>query len=193
MDMNLEQLTNHLFNSHKRVIDVMTPVVGFSLPPLKIIVRPLLVEAAICRGGPIYISSNENGEDYSQAEIIYKEFGVAHETGHYFNFQNPRNLIDKDPRKDSKRTLRENRIINYRELAAEFFALCYFDIDQRFPLVKDIFEEHSDVLELYSLKTTPEERREVCRWLIKNSYDEVKRKFRNGPLKHDFRRLVMEV
>lgn len=195
--MNLEHLTEHLFNFHKRVIDVMNPIVGFSPTPIRIIVRPLLVGACIPiqnNNEHIYVSSNSKNENfYDKEEIIYKEFNVAHETGHHFNFQNPRNVLEEISQGDNKTSVRQNRIIEYIELAAEFFAYCYFDLDRGIDcLPKKNFEKNSEVHKLYFSITSLDERKGVCRWLITNSYDETKRNYKKGPLNREFRRLVMD-
>ena|SRR3989338_5935917 len=123
--MNLEELTLHLNDFHKKVITTMSPVMDMGpLIPIELIVRPLAFGGCLCAPNSpdtykfkIYISqigSIREDYQYSDREIVGREFTTAHETGYYFHFQNPRfkeesNELKIRPISDRRR----NRIINY--------------------------------------------------------------------------------
>ena len=195
--MDLEQLTEHLFNVHKRVIDVMTPVIEIlPPPPIKVIVRPLLVGACIpADGSKIYVSSRDEGDgSYNQEKITRKEFDIAHETGHYLHLQNCK-IFEGDSEKDRlwKGTMRGNRRINYNELTAEFFACLYLDLEKgTIYLSTECLKIDPEMLEFYFSANSIDKRKEIIRWLISHNYDQAKRSYKKGPLNKDFRRLVMD-
>ena len=195
--MNLERLTLHLNQLHQHVIDTMSPVIEIlPPPPIKIIVRPLLVRACIpfdC--SEISVSSRGRKKYlYNREEISNKEFSVAHETGHYLHSQNCRPFEGYSEKDDSwKGTMRGNRRTNYNELTAEFFACLYFDLEKRaHSLSTRNLKVDLEILELYFSTRPIDQRKKVCRWLTYHSYDQVKRSFKNGPLNSTFRRLVMD-
>src|SRR3989344_782720 len=211
--MNLEQLTNHLNEFHRIVISVMSPIVGITptLSPIEIIIRRLFVSGCIDATADlasfvIYINNwlgldEKSPSIYTGEEVTAKEFTVAHETGHYFHFQNlEMRRISPKHEDDRRKNKRVDRIINYNELTAEFFVCCYFDETEG---IEEFFsgrgaKEHggafvNDVHDIYMSISPREERKEMTKWLVTHSYDYARRKLKGSPTLDAFRNIVVEI
>ena len=89
------------------------------------------------------------------------------------------------------KTKRQKRTYNYHEIAGEYFALFTFDY-----LRKSIESVTTNPLldkvrELY-FQTNVNQRKDFCGWLLKNSYDEVKKKLRDEEMKEHLRKIIIE-
>ncbi len=207
--MNKEALTAHLQQFHQQVIDKMYPVVGFRVPPVsEISLRPLLSEGGLGidrkKGSQyIFISDSEDTPayslpiEYSAKTIFTKEVTTVHETGHHIHsfLETRERKVQHETREEW--TERDERILRYDELVAEFFTCCYyqrtgmFEMFLQSQLPPDTF--YGSIYTLYqAIPSALDEQEQTCRWLITHAYSDVKRQFHRTPTTQLIGRFVRE-